>query len=422
MNSSNLFVKNIPSIQERTFRYRAPMDSHELNSLQQEAFSDILDLFNKANQLQKTIYEMNMAYEIESAAYAARIEETTQRLNLLLEQYQNITSTDNAFRTITRYAHQALTDSDGYAAIVDKSTNDITAHVVNSTSKIRLYDEVYDETLIPPGLQVLVGPDTLKVDGNIYSIEDSDIKNAFDGKDSTAWFRKIVTGIDVDHIDIEVVIGLPEDIITTRLMNQITIKPFPVGHIDILDIKFKSNGAWETIPGFTQHDGCIIKEDTDIFGNLYNYHAIENCSNVKFNFQNLQSNQVKIILRQRNFQHDEENNRRIWYLGLKDVNVLYNIYTRDYSEFEMIYEFPETDRNIKVYDSPVFFNNSDIVDDSNFGVSKEYFYFDEMNIAHKVSSTCPFILQGHKLKVRYTLEGNQTTPNIYQCQVKYKLT
>lgn len=161
MNSSNLFVKNIPSIQERTFRYRAPMDSHELNSLQQEAFSDILDLFNKANQLQKTIYEMNMAYEIESAAYAARIEETTQRLNLLLEQYQNITSTDNAFRTITRYAHQALTDSDGYAAIVDKSTNDITAHVVSSTSKIRLYDEVYDETLIPPGLQVLVGPDTL---------------------------------------------------------------------------------------------------------------------------------------------------------------------------------------------------------------------------------------------------------------------
>ena len=55
MNSSNLFVRNIPSIQEREFKYRAKMSSHQLNEMQTEAFNDILDLFNKANQLQKTV-------------------------------------------------------------------------------------------------------------------------------------------------------------------------------------------------------------------------------------------------------------------------------------------------------------------------------------------------------------------------------
>ena len=87
----------------------------------------------------------------------------------------------------------------------------------------------------------------------------------------------------------------------------------------------------------------------------------------------------------------------------------------------MVYEFPETDRNIKVYDSQVFFNNSNLTDDANFGVSKEYFYFDSNGNTHKIPSTCPFVLQGHKLMVRYTIEGNQTTPNIHMCNVKYKL-
>ena len=46
MSESNLFVKNIPSIQEREFKYRGRMDSHKLNEMQKEAFDDILDLFN----------------------------------------------------------------------------------------------------------------------------------------------------------------------------------------------------------------------------------------------------------------------------------------------------------------------------------------------------------------------------------------
>lgn len=419
---SNLFVRNLPSIQEREFKYRTQMNSKELNSMQMEAFNDILDLFNKANQLQKTVYEMNLANNIESICYAKRLEAAITNMNKLTEMYNNLTNTKSEFRTITRYAFEANTMDNGYNAVVDQNTNDIVAHIVSSTSKTRLYDSTYDETLVPPSLQAYIGPDDFQVGGNIYSIEDSDINNAFDGNSSTVWFRKVITSTDVEFIENEIVIGLPEDIITTRLMNQIIIKTFPIGFVDIMDIKYKSNGSWQTIPGFKEHHGCAEYETNDIFGNSYSYHSINNASNVKFNFQNLQTNQIKIKLRQRNYEYDAENNRRIWYFGLRDVDVLYNIYTRDHSEFEMVYEFPETDKNIKVYDSEVFFNNSNLTDDISFGISKEYFYYDSNGNTHKIPSTCPFILQGHKLMVRYTIESNQTTPNIYKCNIKYKLT
>lgn len=422
MSNSNLFVRNIPSIQEREFKYRAKMSSHELNQMQKEAFDDILDLFNKANQLQKTVYEMNLANNIESVCYTKRLEETVQELEKIREKYNNLVSDEKDFRTITRYAYDASLADGDFAAVIDKNTNDIIAHIVSSTSKTRLYDETYDETLVPPSLQTYIGPDSFQVGGNIYSIEDSDINNAFDGNNGTVWFRKVVTTPDVECIENEIVIGLPEDIITSRLMNQIVINTFPVGYVDIVDIQYKSNGSWRTIPGFTTHYGCEEYQQTDIFGNTSTYWSINDASNLKFNFQNLQTNQVKIKLRQRHYESDEANNRRIWYLGLRNVDIIYNIYTKDYSEFEMVFDFPETNRNIKIYDATAYFNNDNTTNDEYFGVSKEFFYFDANGNAHKNPATCPFILTGHKLMVRFRIEGTQVTPNIHKCEVKYKLS
>lgn len=418
---SSLFVRNLPSIKKREFKYRAKMSSHELNQMQKEAFDDILDLFNKANQLQKTMYEMQMSNGIESACYAKRLQDTINEMMSLHELYMNLTSQANDFRYQTRYAHIATTDNDGYAAVIDQNTGDIVSHIVSSVSKTRLYDETYDEYLVAPSLTAFLGPDTFREGGNIYSIEDSNLMNAFDGNKSTTWFRTVQTTPDVECIENEIVIGLPEDIITSRLMNQISIYTFPVGYVDIMDVKFKSNGAWQTIPGFTDHYGCTQQQKVDIFGNVSTYDAINDASNVKFNFQNIQTNQIKIKLRQRHYDYDAETNRRIWYLGLRDVDVVFNTYTRDHSEFDMVYDFPETDRNIKVYDVEVRFNNPNMTDDPNFGVTKEYYYFDANGNTHKIASSCPFILQGHKMMVKFTIDGGQTTPNIYAATVKYKL-
>ena len=419
----DLQIKNIPSIQEIEFKTREISDSHKLNQMQEQVFNDILDLFNKANTLQKEMYEMNVAANIESTCYAKRLEETLTKLSLIEEQYDNLLLAPEDFRTITRYAIDATVDElSPFSAVIDSNTNDIIANIISSVSKTRLYDDTYDETLIPPSLKIYVGPDSFNTDNeHILTIEDSDISNALDGNISTVWFRRIVTDTSVESIENEVVIGLPEDIITSRMVNQIIISPYPSGYVDIMNVEYKTNGAWQTIPGLEYHTCYSEEEYEDIFGNKYTRGVIKNAPNIKLNFKPIQTNQIRIKLRQRNYEYDAQNNRRVWYLGIRDLDVNYNRYTKDHSEFDMVFDFPETDKNIKIYDTEIFCNNN--IDSSVLeNIYKEYYYYDADGNTHKVSDSLPFILTGHKLMVRFTIEGTIDTPNINKCSVKYKLS
>lgn len=416
-------IKNIPSIQEVNFKYRSISSSEQLNGTQKEVFNDILDLFNKANRLQKEIYEVNMAANIEATCYAKRLEETKSELASLLEQYNNLLVDDEDFRYVTRYAFDATAESSSpYAAVIDNNTADIISNIISSVSKTRLYDETYDETIVPPSLKSYIGPDTFSTVHNehILSIEDSDINNAFDGNLSTTWFRKVITDTSMEYIENEVIIGLPEDIVTSRLVNQVILSPYPAGYVDVMGVQYKSNGSWQNVPNFNSHAGYEEETYTDLFGNTLTRGVIKNASSLKFNFASIQTNQIRVKLRQRNYTYDTENNRRIWYLGIRDLDVNYNRYTRDHSEFDMVFDFPEVTRNIKIYDVEVHYNN-------NFGtvnnnVYKEYFYFDSDGNTHKIAESSPFILTGHKLLVKFTIEGTEETPNIKYCKVKYKLS
>lgn len=419
----DLQIKNIPSIQEIEFKTREISDSHKLNQMQEQVFNDILDLFNKANTLQKEMYEMSVAANIESTCYAKRLEETLTKLSLIEEQYDNLLLAPEDFRTITRYAIDATVDElSPFSAVIDSNTNDIIANIISSVSKTRLYDDTYDETLIPPSLKIYVGPDSFNTDNeHILTIEDSDISNALDGNISTVWFRRIVTDTSVESIENEVVIGLPEDIITSRMVNQIILSPYPSGYVDIMNVEYKTNGAWQTIPGLEYHTCYSEEEYEDIFGNKYTRGVIKNAPNIKLNFKLIQTNQIRIKLRQRNYEYDAQNNRRVWYLGIRDLDVNYNRYTKDHSEFDMVFDFTETDKNIKIYDTEIFCNNN--IDSSVLeNIYKEYYYYDADGNTHKVSDSLPFILTGHKLMVRFTIEGTIDTPNINKCSVKYKLS
>lgn len=417
---SNYFVRNIPEIEEREFKYRTKMDSHELNKMQKEAFTDILDLFNKANALQKNLYEFNMTNDIETSVYSKRLTEVLIKLKQTEELYNNLKSADTDFRYQTRFAYEAEVFGDGYKSVVDKTTNDIRANIVSSISKTRIYNDTYDEILVPNSIQAYIGPDSFGTGGSIYSIEDSEINNIFDNTNNNVWYRKVVTSIDVNEIENEIVIRLPEDIVTTRLVNEIVVHPFPIGHEDVMDILYKTNGAWTRIPGFdTYHD---ITEETyhDIFNNEYKRNVILNANNMRFNFKSVQMNQIKIKLRQRNYEYDSVNNRRIFYLGLRNVDVLYNKYTTDNSIFAQTFDFPETDKLIKIYDVEPVYNNTKS-NGKDFNVTKEYYYFDNANNYHKISGSIPFVLTGHKMLVKFYIEGNEETPNIYMTKVKYKL-
>ena len=417
---SNLFIRNIPEIKEREFKYRTKMSSHDLNDLQTEAFKDILDLFNKANQLQKNLYEFNLANSIESTIYGKRLTELIFKMHQTEELYNNLKAADKEYRYQTKFAYEAQIIEDEYKAIINKESNDITANIISSVSKTHLYDETYNETLVPDSIQAYIGPDNFTTGENIYTIEDSDVKNIFDGTDANVWYRKVTTNDTIDCIENEIVIALPEDIVTTRLVNEIIIKPFPLGYMEIIAVQYKTNGSWVRIPGFEEHFGSEEEEYTDIFNNTYKRIIIPNANNIRFNFKAMNINQIKIKMRQRNFEYDSTLNRRIWYLGLRNVDVLYNRYSSDNSIFSEVFTFPETDRLIKIYDSEVLFNNQKS-SGTEFNIIKEYYYFDSSDNYHRISGTAPFILNGHKIMVKYYIEGGDETPNIYGTKIKYRL-
>ena len=419
----DLQIKNIPSIQQIEFKAREISSSHDLNEVQQQVFNDILDLFNKANTLQKEMYEMNMAANIESTCYARRLEQTDTELQLLKERYDNLLLSPTDYRTVTKYPLDATVDElSPFAATIDTNSNNITSNTISCVSKTKLYDETYDENLIPPSLKLYIGPDSFNTDNeHILLMEDSDISNAIDGNISTVWSRRILTDTSIESVENEVVIGLPEDIITSRMVNQITLSPYPSGYIDVMAIEYKTNGAWRSVPGFEYHS-CYSKENyTDMFNNSYERGVIKNSPNIKLNFKPIQTNQIRIKLRQRNFEYDAQNNRKVWYLGIRDLDINYNRYTKDHSEFDMVFDFPETDKNIKIYDTEIFCNN--LIDSSVLEhIYKEYYYYDASGNTHKISDSLPFILQGHKILVRFTIEGSTDTPNINKCSIKYKIS
>jgi hypothetical protein len=287
---SSFFIKNIPSIRKHEFKYRSKINSHDLNEVQEQSLSDILDLFNKANALQKTIYELQNSHEVETFYYEQRLNVAITKLNELEENYHNLLNPETDFRTKTVYAYNAYTFDDVYGAIINKNSNTITPYTLNSISKVRMYDETYGEYLVPDSLQAFVGPDDFTVGGNIYSIEDSEIKNAFDGSKDTTWLRKITTSTDVNSIENEIVIALPEDIITSRLVNEITINPFPSGMIDIMGVYYKSNGSWTLIPGFENYYNYTSETIYDIFNNPHTSNYIKEACDLRFNFKEVQTN------------------------------------------------------------------------------------------------------------------------------------
>lgn len=419
--SKGFDIRNIPEIKEMEIKARSKTDSHKLNERQEQVFRDILDLFNTANKLQKNIYELNLLSSIESRCYAERLKESLCEVKQLQEKYNNAFPATDGFKTITAYAMDASGDKSGYSsANICQETNDVTAAIASCTSKTRLYDPTYDETLVPPSLKLYIGPDSFHKDSHILNIEDSEVSNALDGNVNSVWFRRILTDTSVTEIVNEFVIGLPEDIVTSRLVNQIIIYPFPTGWTDIMDVQYKSGGAWKTVDGFKTHEGFEEEEYTDIFGNRLIRGTIKDSPNLRLCFKPVQTNQIKVVLRQRHFTFDAANNRREWFVGIRDISVDYVRYSREESFFEMEYEFPKKEGSVKVYDTEIVCNNKP---DPNVlkNIFKDYYYYDEENNPHKITDSLPFVLCGKKMKVRFTIDGTSDTPNICKCMVKYKI-
>lgn len=414
-------ITDVPNIQKREFGYRDINSSDKLNEQQEEVFRDILLLFNKANALEREISTSSTALTIESTFYNRKIISMQEKIEELKEILEN---KDSDIKRISKTAAQATVNGDKYDASIDYVSGDITSSLFSSVSKTRIQDDAYDSMVVPEQLKVMIGPDKFYQNDHVLSVEDNEVNNMFDGDESTLWIRKIITDTSVNSVENEIVIGLPENIVTTRAINQVIIDPFPTGSFDIQDVMTKNNGSWTRIPEFGLRPDITEDIEYDVFDNAEVKTVLKESGKLKLCFADIFTNQLKIKIKQNNFIYDAENDRRIWYIGMKNVDVKYVKYIGSLSCFSMVYDFKETDKNIRIYDTNIILNNErfDSTKASAFNITKEYFSFDGDGNTHKISATTPFVLDGHKLMIKFTIQSgkNQNTPCVRKCTVLYK--
>lgn len=412
-------INNIPSTKKNTIGYRTVTNSSEQNKQQEDILNDILDLFNKANKIDKSLSEAKEVVDFENKYLQFKLADLEAKMINIAQKYKD--SLDpTQIRIINIYPQNTYIESDVTGAYLDLQYSDITLQPIASMSKVNLYDAVMDTTFIPPSLRISVNNESLLNKKGILSVTDNELSNPFNGDLSSYWIRKVVTDETINEVTTEMIITLPEDIITTRDINQISISPYPTNAVDIMGIDYRnaSCGSWIRIPDFESHVGSAISTYNDIFNNATVYNYIPDAPNVKFNFNEISSNQIRIILRQRHY-ISGEGNTRIFCMGAKEIQVLNNRYTRDFNTFSFRVDFPEKDKNIIMCDvEPVYNNYTSIPSDS---IQIEYYYLDDYDVAHKIVKSIPFTVPSKKMIIKCKMYKSTVCPNLNRLKIKYKL-
>lgn len=424
MSIDEVAISNIPSVKKRDISYRTVSSSKDQNEYQSEILGDVLDLFNKANKIEKSLNEALSIIDTENKHLQFKVNELQGMIAKLAQNYRNLTSPDpDAVKIITLYPDDIthdFNDPETVGAYIDLQNLDITMRPTQSLSKVGLYDEATDTTFLPSSLRVNIGPEDLKVGPNILSITDNNPLNAFNGDPTSYWIRKVTTDNSISEIRCEMIVTLPEDIITTRDINTIILHPYPVNSLDIMGIYYKSGGAWNEIESLSTHSSSVFEEYADIFDLTYERPAIEDAPNIKLNFKEIGANQLKIVFRQRHYLQ-ELPTQRVFYLGAKNIQVLQNKYSKDYNTFDVTIDFPETG-NIVLQDTEIVLNNPTEMAGSANLLQLDYFNIDSSNVTHKITDPIPFMLDSNKVLIKFKIYKGIVVPNIRAIKVKYKVT
>lgn len=440
-NSDAPIIKNIPSSNYTPVGYRTVTSSADQNLQQENMLNDILDLFNKANKTEKSLNETLEIIDFDNKYSQIKINSLESKMANLLQK--NIDSRLNDdMRTINIYPQDTFTNYSTIGANIDLQYSDITLQSSLSIYKTSIYDEITGTTFIPPSLEVIVNDITDiptanegEEEGIIKSIVDNDVKNPFNRDPTSYWIRKVITNNQVENITCEIIITLPEDIITTRDINQIAISPYPSNSVDIMALQYKQdNGLWVTIPDFLEHAGSKTDAYRNEFENHDSYNYLPCSPNVKFNFKEITGNQLKIILRQRNYisLNDEE---KLFCLGAKEIEITNNRYNRAYDVFSFDVDFAKympsdpaypddttkkLNKIVTVHGLEIVYNNPNTVTNNTLQV--EYNYYDMNNVAHKMTETLPFTIPFKKILVKCKMYKGNACPNINTLKIKYKLS
>lgn len=393
-------MNNIPQTQLKNIGIRSMTDSQGQNEFERQVLGDLLSLYNKANLIEIELDNVKEMMDIEDSYMKLSATKIQSMLTNVIENFINSGSTDKVRTTYP----STVTSSETYPVKVDLETFDITLIPAYTESKVNVYDELSEETFVPDSLKVeLLMPDN----PNVIEVIDSDVYRCFDKKSDTAWVRKITTDNTVSEVITVMNLYLPYDMVTTDLVNELVIKPFPVNSIDIKEIKYSSTydvNYTTILDELGQYEKNIIKDYRSYIGEDY-----EESFNIRLNFPEKKIKVLTISFSQKSYIQND--GYRVFYIGAKEIQVNLNKYTQQYGEFEYLVDLG-TEPTKQIDKIEVFYNNPNVADTSS--LTSTLYEVDALGNETLINQSLPFTTTANTLKVKARLfpSVDRNTPSI----------
>ncbi|WP_067923593.1 hypothetical protein [Alicyclobacillus shizuokensis] len=247
-------------------RFRGPTSSHEYNQNEDDKYLELVELYQQSNKNLQDLQEAHRIVVAENAALQAYIQMLTDRIGTL---EQKITDMQGAlpypptfFQTsfvqqmATHYPNISQDNSDStLRADMDTEYRYATLPMIAQIPKTYVKNDLTGEIIVPDELQVSLGRSNsggTVVDTNVYE--------AFNGSDDTFWERVVTYDFSScpDQEDVIMEITLPSHLVNNLNINTIVINPHPERGVQVANVEYLYEDAWQQIPGFQQNDLATI--------------------------------------------------------------------------------------------------------------------------------------------------------------------
>lgn len=383
-------------------RYRDKAASSKNNAMMEDLMYDITDLFNQANTHDKEIRMLKERFEVANHYGQEHIDQLLSLITKLEEDIFTLKSPGQEYIK-TFYPHDMsvadIRDESERALIDTQHDLVMLPYSSFSSSKLFIYDDINDEYIVPRQLEYEVIPAA-----DDLNIHENDLIDALTPDANKIWHRKYeyFTGTKTE-VTAQVIIHLPEDIISNKDINTIYLHPFPLNSVDIMDVEYRMNGEWTSIPGFE---------------------PVHRADNTKFCFPELEARSIRFTLRQRHYV--EKAGRQIFHMGLREIGILNNDYQTGIGRFTIPVKFNETFINKEILGVEAAFSNTSALslfrEDSRLATFKVYEVNSDGSESY-LSDTFPIRTTKNEIVLRGTVSFDnyaRITPTIKKVTVTYK--
>lgn len=381
----------IPINKPNDITFRGKINSDVINSNSKSTEFDMLEIFNRMNKLTSKIDHIKEVNDVESIYSSIVIDKMQKEIDKM-----NSLNGTISIHPIDTYSYSGI-DS----ANIDTLYNEISVPISFNESKLYVHDEFSNKKFLPKSFKASVE--------NLSKIpmKHNDINKAFNGDINDKFVCYLYGDENTTSASISITITLPEDAISNKDINYISINPFPYKSVRVDNIEHKMFSNWEQIPSFNEH--CNSKYESSKV-------VIEDAPNLKFIFNHITANQIRIFLTQDKFYTDKEG-RRVFCIGISNFEVLNIKHTSDVAVFYSKIEFDNKDtKTIKSINTSL--NNSTQVGKNT--IQYEFYNLDEDDNPTKIEDGIPFKINNDKMLLKVLIHRQNVSPSISKIAISYE--